>query len=148
VATGKSRARVSRFCGKDLLNRFPGFSRPTESRTPIYGETRMVLQGTQIFVTLMALNPSHPSTRGIDWCGDRGLFDESTMIARRRGLEDRYYQWTGSPVEFDDDLGSYEEDDYELYNVPQRERSRELTLNDGLLGDENAHWLCRITSVT
>jgi hypothetical protein len=108
----------------------------------------MVLQGTQIFVTLMALNPSHPSTRGIDWRGDRGLFDESTMIARRRGLEDGYYQWTGSLVEFDDDLGSYEEDDYELYNVPQRERSRELTLNDGLLGDENAHGLCWITSVT
>jgi hypothetical protein len=108
----------------------------------------MVLQGTQIFVTLMTLNPLHPSARGINWRGDRSLFDESTMIARRRGLEDGYYQWTGSPVEFDDVLGSYEEDDYELYNAPQRERSRELTLTDRFLGDEDRHWLCQIASVS
>src|SRR6266436_6610643 len=104
----------------------------------------MVLQDTQIFVTVMTLNPLDLEPKDVDWCGYRGFFDESTLIARRRGLEDGYYRWTGTPVDVDDDMDSYAEED-DLWNALQREKSREPTVNDG---DEDVLDLTRITFVS
>jgi len=108
-------------------------------------ETRMILQGTQIFATITTLDPSNIISKAINWRGDRGFFDESIAIARRRGLADGYFQWTGAPVDSDDgkDEGtnSYFELDLSMWDCRQGERPQELTLNqghDGLLdgGDE------------
>jgi hypothetical protein len=96
-------------------------------------EKRMVMQDTKIFVTLTTLGPSNLKSKPMDWRGDRGFFDETTSIARRRGLEDGYYNWTGAPVQPVEPEDSYadSEDDYSMFNTPQQERARNLTLNLG-----------------
>jgi hypothetical protein len=95
----------------------------------------MVLQGTKIFATITSLDPSNLNSEAIDWRGDRGFFDESITIARRRGLEDGYFQWTGAPVDPDDDgndaADSYFAPDISMWGSPQGERPRELTLGQG-----------------
>jgi hypothetical protein len=91
----------------------------------------MVLQDTQIFVKLTTLGPSNFKSNALDWRGDRGFFDECVSIARRRGLEDGYFQWTGAPVEQEDNIkNSYYGDDHSLWDgyPAQKERKRELTL--------------------
>jgi hypothetical protein len=82
-----------------------------------------------MFVNIRMLDLKLKAT---DWHGDRGFFDESTAIARRRGLEDGYIQWTEAPVDPEDRrTNSHYGDDHSMWNeyTAQREREREQTLN-------------------
>jgi hypothetical protein len=102
----------------------------------------MFLQDNEIFVNVKTLSPSNLKSKALDWRGDRGFFDECTSIARRRGLEDGFFQWTGAPVEQEDNImGSYDGDDHSMWDAyaGQRERKFELTLNqshEGSFGEQ------------
>ena len=95
-------------------------------------ETRMFLQDIKIFVDVVTLSPLNINSKALDWRGDRGFFDELALIARRRGLEDGFVQWTGVLIEHEDNMtDSYDGDDHSVWDAytVQRERKRELTLN-------------------
>jgi hypothetical protein len=95
-------------------------------------ETRMFLQDIKIFVDVVTLSPLNVKSNALDWRGDRGFFDECALIARRRGLEDGFFQWTGALIEDEDNMtDSYDGDDHSVWDTyaAQRERKRELTLN-------------------
>jgi len=79
----------------------------------------MFLQDIKIFVDVVTLSPSNVESKALDWRGDRGFFDECTWIARWRGLEDGFFQWTGALIEDEDTMtdrlnqsheGSFDED--------------------------------------
>lgn len=90
----------------------------------------MFLQDIKIFVDVVTLSPSNVESKALDWRGDRGFFDECTWIARWRGLEDGFFQWTGALIEDEDTMtDSYDGDDHSVWDAAQRERKRELTLN-------------------
>ena len=100
-------------------------------------ETRMFLQDIKIFVDVVTLSPSNVKSKTLDWGGDRGFFDECTLIARWRGLEDGFIQWTGGLIEDEDNMtDSYDGDDHSVWDAyaAQRERKRELTLNQSYEG--------------
>ena len=63
-------------------------------------ETQMVPQNVQFFVDVDELAPPNmdPNNEGgkIEWRGDRGWFNQYVKIARQRGLEGGYYDWTGA----------------------------------------------------
>jgi hypothetical protein len=95
-------------------------------------ETRIFFQNTKVFASLTTLEPTNLTAKAMDWRGDRGFFDECVSIARQRGLEDGYFQWTEAPVEQEDDItNSYDGDDHSIWDAYalQRERKSELTLN-------------------
>jgi hypothetical protein len=101
----------------------------------------MVMQDTRILVTLTALGPSNltPTATARDWHGDRWYLDESTTIARRRGLDDRYLDWTETLVQPIQTADSYDGDDYSMFDSLQQERAWNPTLNVGpeeSLGDD------------
>lgn len=96
-------------------------------------ESRIFFQNTKIFASLTTLEPTNLTTTAMDWRGDRGFFDECVSIAKQRGLEDGYFQWTGAPVVQEDDFtNSYDGDDHSTWDAYalQRERKYELTLNE------------------
>jgi hypothetical protein len=97
-------------------------------------ETQMVLQNVQFFVDVGELAPPNidPNNEGgyVDWRGDRCWFDQCVSIARQRGLEDGYLDWTGAEnldcnVTSND---SYCGSDFSLWRNRQRERDHALTL--------------------
>ena len=102
----------------------------------------MFLQDIKIFVDVVTLSPSNVKSKALDWRGDRGFFDEWALIARRRGLEDGFFQWTGALIEVEDNMtDSYDGDDHSVWDAytAQRERKRELTLNqshEGLFDED------------
>ena len=97
-------------------------------------ETQMVLQNVQFFVDVDELAPPNmdPNNEGgkIEWRGDRGWFDQCVKIARRRGLEDGYHDWTGAenPDCNATSNDSYYGSDFSLWQNRQRERDHALNL--------------------
>ena len=97
----------------------------------------MFLQDIKIFANVITLKPSNLKSIALDWRGDSGFFDECTSIARRRGLEDGFFQWTGALIEKDPDImDSYDGDDHSVWHAyaAQGDRKCGLTLNRGELG--------------
>ena len=98
-------------------------------------ETQMVLQNVQFFVDVGELAPPDidPNNEGgyVDWRGDRGWFDQCVRIARRRGLEDGYHDWTGAenPDCNATSNDSYCGSDFSLWENRQRARDHALTLD-------------------
>jgi casein kinase I family protein HRR25 len=97
-------------------------------------ETQMVLQNVQFFADVGELAPRNidPNKKGcVDWRGDRGWFDQCAKIARRRGLEDSYHDWTGAenPDSNATSNDSYCGSDFSLWQNRQRERDHALTLD-------------------
>jgi hypothetical protein len=98
-------------------------------------ETQMMLQEVQFFVDVGELTPSNinPINEGeyVDWRGDRGWFDECVRIARQRGLEDGYHDWTGAEKPDCDATSndSYCGSDFSIWRNRQRERDHALTLD-------------------
>ena len=103
----------------------------------LWYETWMFLQDIKIFVDVVTLSPSNVESKALDWRGFRGFFNECTMIARWRGLEDGFFQWTGALIEDEDNMTDcYDGDDHSVWDAyaAQRVRKHELTWNQSYEG--------------